>query len=86
MQVRGVNNLEENRIKNQYENGEFITIIIDKEFILENALNLIQQSIRLTPLYGGHLNVDAKYEIILTFDSNNIKINKKTIKVEVKKE
>jgi len=84
--MRGANNLEENRLMNQYRKGEFIKIVIDKELDLNQTLRFIKDNIRLTPLYGGHLNADAKYEIMLTFDSKNIKINKINKKVEVKKE
>jgi len=78
-------NKKEDILKEKYEKREFLKILIDRELDLNYALRIIENSIRLTPLYGGGLNVDGKYEVILTFDSKQIHIDKIHKTIEVKK-
>lgn len=79
--------MNEELVKKSYNKGEFIKILIDMEYGLDLSMVLteIKNRVVLTPILGGGLNPDLKYEVVLTFDSEKIKINKLTKEVRVEK-
>lgn len=86
--------MSEKILTEKYEKNQCIRIVIDKELIKEklkekielvHLIATIRNRIQITPLYGGNLNSEGKYEMILTFASENINIDPYTKEVRIKK-